>query len=166
MTKIDILVTLNLNRDFHKYLPKLKVFENFWPKLRYLQILTQIDIFSEFFLLKSTFFAKKMTKIDILVSFIPNRNLLTILIKNREFSTILAKSGIFRKFVLKSTYLQILTKMNIVFNFDQIRHFGKFKLKSIIFDNFYQNQVFSTILTKFKIFRQFSPKSIFPNQHF
>ena len=73
----------------------------------------------------------------------------------------MTKIGIFRKFVLKSTYLQILTKMNIFFNFDQIRHFGKFKLKSIIFDNFYQNQVFfdnfdqisdfSTIFTKINI---------------
>ena len=50
--------------------------------------------------------------------------------------------------------------------FDKNLDFHKFPPQSRIFDNFYQNQVFSTILTKFQIFRQFSPKSIFPNQHF
>ena len=91
---------------------------------------------------------------------------------------------IFRKFLPKSrfsislnkifwpkVFLKMLTKINICFNYDQNRHFGKCWPKSRIFDNFDQNKAFSIILMIFDIFRhnfhqnpyfcQFWPKSRF-----
>ena len=67
MTKIDILVNFDQNQDFSKILTEFQIFnnfhrklyfqnfkrksrffKNFWPKSKYLQILTQVDIFRKF----------------------------------------------------------------------------------------------------------------------
>ena len=62
MTKIDILVTLNLNRDFHKYWPKLKFFENF----------DQNEFFFSIIWLQSKFLKFSKTKNRIFENFVQN----------------------------------------------------------------------------------------------
>ena len=134
---------LNKIKIFGQYWPKSKFFDNFYQHRNICKFLTQIDIFR-----------KNLTIINIFCNFVqnghfskfwPKSRISSTFIEDRDFSKILTKFEIFVNYdqnrdlfkILTKVkiYLTILTKRNILLNFDQI-------------DNFVQNRDCSTNFTK------------------
>ena len=112
---------------------KIEIFPQFFSTSKYLQILTQIDIFR-----------KNLTIINIFCNFV----------QNRHFSKFWPKSRISSTFIEDRDFSKILTKFEILVNYDQNRDLF-FDQSQSLFDNFDWNKHFVIFWPN----RQFCPKS-------
>ena len=123
LIKIAILLNLGQTRDIWKSLTSIKIFQQFWPKLRLSEIWTKIEIFQ----MKSMFFE--------------------IFAKTLNFHQFWPRIALFRKFCpkLRFSKSRFLPKSRYFENLYQNKDFQRFWPKSLLLENFDKNPDISKI---------------------
>ena len=121
LIKIAILLNLGQTRDIWKSLTSIKIFQQFWPKLRLSEIWTKIEIFQ----MKSMFFE--------------------IFAKTLNFHQFWPKLLFFENFVQNWDFRNFLPKSRYFENLYQNKDFQRFWPKSLLLENFDKNPDISKI---------------------
>ena len=137
---MGIFENFNQNRNFLNFdqiFTKIEIFENFYHNRDY----SKIEIFRNF-KKKTGFFLKILTKIKICETFHQNWDFVNIFAKIKDFQIFLDSfyhNQDFRKFLPKSWFSNIFTKIEIFQNCDQSRYLSNIETT---LENFHQYRDF------------------------
>ena len=138
------------NRDLQIFFIKIEILRISSPKLRFSKILTNIVIFLN--VGENRDISKILTSIKMFHQFWPKSLFFENLVLNRHASN---KMEIFRRFWPKLKFSTVLTKIDIVKDFDRIHYFSRILTEYRIFRKFEINWDFSKIWPKSRRFENF-----------